>query len=108
MTNPHSKRIKEESLSETKLPHSKRIAVLTGSIGIFVIVIGLIAASLLSCREIGGGYGPWEYVCPDGIYWGDNPHPYFDMFVPWLIGGMLVILWAAYRYESARTRISKI
>ena len=83
---------------------------MTGSVGVLVIMLGFVIASMLSCTQVGGGYGPWEYKCPNGIYIdGVNPHPYFDMPIPWLLGGILILLGAAYRYRSqgAPTRVPK-
>ena len=80
----------------------KTVAIITGSVGVLVIMLGFVIASMLSCTEVGGGYGPWEYKCPDGVVYidGVNPHPYFDMLIPWLLGGILILLWTAYRYRS--------
>jgi hypothetical protein len=86
----------------------KRVAIMTGSVGVLVIMLGFVIASTLSCTEIHMGYGPSEYKCPDGVYFGVvNPHPYFDMLFPWLLGGILILLWAAYRYrrQEAPTRV---
>lgn len=71
--------------------------------GVLIIVAGLMVASTLSCGESQFGHGPPIYTCPDGIYSGPaNPHPFFDTLMPWLLGGALLLLTAAYRYEKSR------
>jgi hypothetical protein len=81
----------------------KITAILVGSVGVIAIALGFVIASMLSCTEIQYGYGPPLYNCPDGIYAGPtNPHPYFDMLMPWILGGILLILWSAYHYKNEK------
>lgn len=80
----------------------KTIALVTGSIGVLVIALGFVIAPILSCTEIHIGYGPSLYECIDGAYSGSNPHPYFDVLMPWLLGGVLILLWAGHRYKAKK------
>ena len=73
------------------------VAIITGSVGVLLIILGFVVASRLSCAQV---YAQ-VYVCPKGVIFGRvNPHPYFDILFPWLFGGVLVLFWAAYRYTS--------
>ena len=87
----------------------KTVAIITGSVGVLVIVLGFVIAPLVSCTDLSGGYGPGVFKCPGGIYSSSNIYPYFDMLSPWLLGGILILLWTAYRYTSqgAPTRVPK-
>lgn len=81
----------------------KTVVLLAGSLGVLVIGVGFVVASMLSCTEVQYAYGPTLYECPDGTYIApSNPHPYFDMLMPWLLGGILVPLWVAYRYRNKK------
>jgi hypothetical protein len=81
---------------------SQRIRLfVTGCVGVIVIALGFVIAPILSCNEIHKGYGPSLFICPDGTFIGStNPHPYFDMLTPWLLFGLLILLWAAYQFQN--------
>jgi hypothetical protein len=86
---------------------ARTAAVVTGSVGVLVILIGFAVASILSCTKIQADYGPPLYACSDGTYVSaTNPHPYFDVLLPWVLGGLLIILWTTYRYKYRKVKPS--
>jgi hypothetical protein len=82
------------------LGNPKSVAVVSGVIGVLVIAIGLLVAPILSCAEESGGYGLPIFRCPDGVHSYSNIYPYSDMLMPWLRGGILLLVMALYNYTK--------